>query len=306
MNETILAQITEQWQGKSVGEYLKKELHLTAAQVSSLKFQENGICRNGKKCRTNQILCQGDQLEIRLHKSQAEKGKVEASGRMPEILYEDRDVICVWKPSGRVTHPVAGHKKDTIAGDLVSYFSSKGEQTVIHSIGRLDKDTEGILVFAKNRIAAARLWQQREEGTFYKEYLAWCQGEFEEKEQKEEQTVCVSIGKAASVPGKGQTMQADASGKRAVTHYQVLRQEKELALVRFHLETGRTHQIRVHMAYIGHPLAGDSLYGNGVTHQDAAKLCAWKVRFLQPFTKKEIILEHQTPLWSISSCKVPK
>lgn len=306
MTETIAVQIPENWQGKSIEQYLKKEMLLTAAQIRSLKFCEDGIRRNGKKCRVNQQLQTNDILEIQLREKRDGYGKVEASGVMPEILYEDRDVICVWKPAGRVTHPVAGHRKDTVAGDLVTYFASREEETMIHSIGRLDKDTAGILVFAKNRIAAARLWKQKEEGTFTKEYLAWCQGVFPEAARSREQRLDAPIGKAEAVPGQGQKMQVDKKGKRAVTRYLVLEQQPERALIRLRLENGRTHQIRVHMAYIGHPLEGDSLYGTGIPHRDAARLCAWKVRFLQPFTKKEILLEHQTPLWSISSCKVPK
>ena len=94
-------------------------------------------------------------------------------------------------------------------------------------------------------------------------------------------------------------MRVTEEGRRAVTRYLVWKQEKEQALVRLRLETGRTHQIRVHMAYIGHPLMGDPLYGRGIPHQDVTRLCAWKVRFLQPFTGKEIRLEHCDPMYQI-------
>ncbi len=299
MSQAVSVQIKENWPGKTLEQYLKKELHLTPAQIRSLKFRENGIRRNGERCRVNQILHVGDVLEIQIQESCSDCGKVKASGVMPEILYEDADVICVWKPAGRVTHPVAGHSQDTVAGDLATYFTSLGEPTVIHSIGRLDKDTSGILVFARNRIAAARLWEQKEQGIFTKEYLAWCQGEFPQDALQEEQVIDVPIGKAERVSGQGQKMQVREDGKQAVTHYQVLSQQAGQALVRLWLETGRTHQIRVHMAYIGHPLMGDPLYGSGIPHQDAAMLCAWKVRFLQPFTGKEILLEHRDPMYQI-------
>ena len=154
-----------------------------------------------------------------IREERSDCGKVKGSGVMPEIFYEDRDVVCVWKPEGRVTHPVAGHSQDTVAGDLVTYFTSKREETVIHCIGRLDKDTSGILVFARNRIAAAKLWEQKEQGVFIKEYLAWCQGEFPKDVLKEEQVIDVSIGKAENIPGQGQKMQVWEDGKQAVTHY---------------------------------------------------------------------------------------
>ena len=161
----------------------------------------------------------------------------------------------------------------------MTYLQRQGLQETVHSIGRLDKDTAGILVFARHRIAAARLWQQREDGRFIKEYLAWCEGVFPEEAQWQELELSAALGKVPEVPGQGQRMQVTPTGSLAVTCYQVICQEKERALVRLHLKTGRTHQIRVHMAYIGHPLVGDSLYGHGIPHQDAAMLCAWKVRF---------------------------
>ena len=135
MNQTVTMQGNENWQGKTLEQYLKKELHLTAAQIRSLKFRENGIRRNGERCRVNQILQTEDLLEIMIREERSDCGKVKGSGVMPEIFYEDRDVVCVWKPEGRVTHPVAGHSQDTVAGDLVTYFTSKREETVIHCIG---------------------------------------------------------------------------------------------------------------------------------------------------------------------------
>lgn len=292
MRKVITIQIEERWQGISVQQYLKKELQITSAQIRTLKFQEDGIQKNGQKCRVTEALRPGDELKITLKEKHPDYGKVEASGRMPDILYEDEDVICIWKPAGRVTHPVAGHRRDTVAGDIVTYFDARKEKITVHSIGRLDKDTAGILIFAKNQIAASRLWEQREQGICRKEYLAWCEGIFPQEAQKQEQRISLPLEKSKAEAGRGRKMQVATSGKRAVTWYQVIKQTGTQALVRLHLETGRTHQIRVHMAYIGHPLVGDALYGAGTAHKDAARLCAWKVRFLQPFTKEEIVLSY--------------
>ena len=305
MKKIMEYQIEEEWMGKPVNLYLKQELHLTAAQIRSLKFHEDGIWKNGERCRVNQMLQKGDQLRITLQEKETGVQKVKASGFMPEVLYEDKDVICVWKMSGRVTHPVAGHEKDTVAGDLVTYFAAKKEQVTVRSIGRLDKDTSGILVFAKNRVAAARLWEQRSQGIFQKEYLAWCRGVFPKEAMTKEQCISMPIGKNRSVCKEGQKMHLSADGKMAITRYQVLVQQEEQALVRFYLETGRTHQIRVHMAGLGHPLVGDSLYGSGIHHQDAAKLCAWKVEFLQPFTEQKVELEYRDPLYFSTSLHCP-
>ncbi len=301
----LTTEIPANWQGQTAEQYLRRELQLTAAQIRSLKFQKNGIQRNGFACRMTEKLHPGDILEISLQEKEPDMQKTEPSGQMPDILYEDRDVICVWKPAGRVIHPVAGHRADTVTGDLMTYFLSKDQHTAVHSIGRLDKDTAGILVFAKNRIAAAQLWRQKEEGYFTKEYLAWCEGIFPEEAQKQEQRISFPLEKTPSIQGQAQKMQVVSSGRPAVTYFQVIRQEKTQALVRLRLETGRTHQIRVHMAYIGHPLMGDSLYGHGVLHRDVTRLCAWKVSFFQPFTKEKIRLEHHGPMVQMEWWKNP-
>ena len=172
----------------------------------------------------------------------------------------------------------------------MTYLQSQGLQETVHSIGRLDKDTAGILVFARHRIAAARLWQQREDGWFIKEYLAWCEGVFPEEAQWQEQELSAALGKVPEVPGQGQRMQVTPTGSPAVTCYQVICQEKERALVRLHLKTGRTHQIRVHMAWTGHPLLGDPLYGNGIPGRTRADLTAWRAEFCQPMTGDRIVI----------------
>ena len=168
----------------------------------------------------------------------------------------------------------------------------------MRSIGRLDKDTSGIVVFAKNQIAAARLWKQKEEGTFWKEYLAVCEGRMfpgkpdgtEDGKWSTWHTVDTPIRAAA---GEKMKMCAAEDGQRAVTHYQVLCTGKKRTFLRVRIETGRTHQIRVHMASIGHPVAGDVIYGRADAAQEgsaAENLClyAWKTRFCQPFTGEAI------------------
>ena len=275
-----------------IEQYMKRCLYLTPAQIRSLKFQPGGVMKNHEPCRVKEVFKEGDLLEITWNDEKKSEGKIKASGHFPDILYEDEDVICIWKPSGQVTHPVAGHGNDSVSADLVTYFASRGENSTAHSIGRLDKDTAGILAFARHRIAAEKLWKQKEQGILQKEYLAWCRGVFPKEAGDREQKIEVPIAKMPAENGQGQKMQTVrfGEGKEAVTFYQVIEQREDRALLRLRLKTGRTHQIRVHMASIGHPLVGDSLYADGVPHRDTARLCAWKVSFLQPFTKEEICL----------------
>ena len=214
-----------------------------------------------------------------------------------------------------MVHPSHGHYQDTLSNRLHGYFQKKGEQVTIRSIGRLDRDTSGILAFAKNQVAAARLWKQKEEGIFWKEYLAVCErradsplfqtirilnsrkAEFPEKQSEHWQTIDAPIGK---MDGSLMKMCVREDGLRAVTHYQVIRQNEKYVWLRVRIDTGRTHQIRVHMAWSGHPLAGDVLYNSRERSSEPQdlplQLCAWKAELQQPFTQEVIKLT--APYWA--------
>lgn len=288
--KTLYFVIEESGAGVTVAQYLKRELHFTKAQIRTLKFRENGITVNGVRTRVNQELAAGDHLQLALSDGADRSEQLVPAGGMPVILYEDEDVVCVDKPAGLVVHPSHGHFQDSLSNQMRVYYLKQGTDVKIRSIGRLDKDTSGVVVFAKNQIAAARLWQQRQQGYFKKEYLAWCTGVFSEREREQEHTIAVPL---AHAPGELMKMCAAESEEEpvalhAVTHYQVVKQEHDRALVRLHLETGRTHQIRVHMAYLGHPLLGDPIYGDGISGETHAQLCAWKAEFIQPFTGQKV------------------
>ncbi|MDY2937540.1 MAG: RluA family pseudouridine synthase, partial [Fusicatenibacter sp.] len=156
---------------------------------------------------------------------------------------------------------------------------------------RLDKDTSGVLLIAKNRLAAARLSRQRESGVLRKEYLAIVHGVF--PEEKQEGWICLPLKQeTVIVPDASlvtrMSICQDGEGMPAKTHYQVLCRDKEYSLVGFWLETGRMHQIRVHMSAIGHPLFGDPLYGTGDDGGSRAALHAFRIQFLQPMTGEKI------------------
>lgn len=357
MGKTIAVQITPADAGCTAGDFLKYRMHFTAAQIRSLKFRKDGICVNGERVRVTQILSENDRLELKMGDEAGDMSHLVPMEHPLHILYEDEDLICVWKEAGMVLHPAHGHYSDSLANYLQAYFAKKGEQVQIRSIGRLDKDTSGIVVFAKNKIAAARLWAQRQNGVFKKEYVALCEGSFPKEAYEREQTIDVPLRKmpghknkmcpaAEERCGFAETAQSQTAGEsaeavksqvlgesveaaqggdtedfaedvaesgkiyRAVTHYRVISEEEpcfhkalrvlcrnqaaekmqNMSLVHLRLETGRTHQIRVHMAHLGHPLVGDAVYGHGIAGETSAKLCAWQAQLVQPFNWRKIFL----------------
>ena len=215
-----------------------------------------------------------------------------SSVTMPDILYEDRDVLAVWKPHGIILHPSHGHHGDTLMDRMQERLAQRdgleAADVPLYSIGRLDSDTSGIVVFARNQVAAQRLWQQRMDGRFQKQYLAKCEGHFPEKTDEEQ---CISQP-IAPVPGELNRMRVDPAGKHAVTYCRIWREMENETWLLVHLGTGRTHQIRVHMAWMGYPLVGDSLYGNGKAGETCAALTACSAVFFQPFTGKRIMLNY--------------
>lgn len=289
--ERILTQtVKTEDAGKTVGAFLKERLGFTKAQISSLKFRKKGICLNGQKVRVTETLAKDDELTLCLEEECDDRvsAHLESCEYPLTVLYEDTDVICVWKPAGVVVHPAGGHYRDSMSNYLKAYFEKRGQKVRMRSIGRLDQDASGILVFAKNQTAAARLWEQRENGTFTKEYLALCEGRFPLEAFEQEQTVELPLERADMYK-----MTVSLNGKSACTYYQAVQETPDFTtLVRLHLQTGRMHQIRVHMSAIGHPLVGDPIYGNGIRGETFAQLCAWKCVFVQPFTEEKICVQY--------------
>lgn len=304
--KSIQQVIQDTFAGMSLEQYLKKEMQFTKAQIRSMKFRENGLQINGERVRVTYILKDQDLLKIQLEDQECASDHLEEAEGELEILYEDEDLIAVWKDAGIVVHPSHGHYKDTLSNQISTYFRKQNKYVTVRSIGRLDRDTHGIVVFAKNQVAAAKLWKQKEEGVFWKEYLALCRGKVQgenlqiknKPEYKTEYkiengwyTIDAPIG---SMPGELMKMCVTPMGKEAVTHVQIIsyHENSDCTMVRVRIDTGRMHQIRVHMASVGHPLAGDILYDvcrkQKEEEQPEMFLCAWKTELIQPFTGEKI------------------
>lgn len=300
--------------GRTLEQLLRAE-GFTKKEISRLKFQKNGMTVNGTQCRSTQVLSCGQEIRLNF----MEEGRTAAVAETEDpavcglpslcILYEDADLLIVNKPSGLPCHPGRGHYCDHLGYQVQRYCAANGEAGTVRMIGRLDKDTSGAVVFAKHQIASAKLWKQRESGILQKKYLALVHGSPEQTSF----TISLPIGNAE----EKNRMKISESGKHAVTECKVLKEfirgsreegwreqqrgkEKEtdavISLVQCSLQTGRTHQIRVHMAAVGHPVLGDPFYG---ILDEAVRLClhAERISLIQPFTGKKI--EIQIPVKGI-------
>ena len=222
------------------------------------KLLKNGeVLVDGKAVKASYRVCPGDQVLVDI--PEAVQPEIQAQDMELDILYEDSDVILVNKPKGMVVHPAAGHLNDTLVNGLMAHCRDQlsGINGVMRPgiVHRIDMDTTGVLIACKNDFAHNQIAAQLKEHSITRKYLAVVHGVIKE----DEGTVDASIGRH---PVERKKMSVnEKNGRHAVTHYRVLRRFSGYTYIECQLETGRTHQIRVHMASIGHPLVGDEVYG---------------------------------------------
>ena len=257
----------------------RSELGLSRSAVQKL-MEEGCVRRNGKPGKKNDRLEPGDVVEVTI----PEPREVDVAPREMklDIVYEDEDVVIINKPKGLVVHPAAGHQDDTLVngllyamGDSLSGINGELRPGIVH---RIDKDTSGLLAVAKNDLAHAVLASQLKDHTMARTYEAIVCGTLKE----DSGTVDAPIGRHPTDRKKMCVTQRNS--KPAVTHWEVVRRYRGYTHIRCRLETGRTHQIRVHMAYIGHPILGDTVYGRKKAElgQDSQCLHAGALCFRHP------------------------
>lgn len=259
----------------------------TRSQLKKM-IDDGNIKVNGDVKKANYKVNLGD--EITFDKPEVKKLSLEPENIPLDIVYEDDDVIVVNKPQGMVVHPSPGHFEHTLVNALLyhsplSTINSTYRPGIVH---RIDKDTSGLLMVAKNDMAHQSLAKQLKDKTNTREYVALVHGNIKE----DSGTIDAPLGRS-KVDRKKQAVVKD--GRNAVTHFEVLKRYGDYTLVKCVLETGRTHQIRVHMKYIGHPLVGDQLYGPRKTLGNSGQfLHAEKLGFVHPRTNE--YLEFTAPL----------
>lgn len=265
--------------GVLVDTLLKKHLGLSGTVVRRIKWLPDGILADGQRVNTRFVPKEGQILSVRLSDPERRSGILPVPGPL-DIVYEDEDVIVLNKAPGVPVHPGPGHFEDTVGNFLLSYYDHCGAEGDFHPIHRLDRGTSGLMVVARHPHAQEVLKQQLHTRAFCRTYLAVCEG-----------TPTPAYGQvnAPLGPKEGslveQTVRPD--GREARTRYTVLESQGGRALLRLELDTGRTHQIRVHMAYLGHPLTGDFLYGTEAPDLiGRPALHSYRLSFCHPITKQ--------------------
>lgn len=254
-------------------------------------IEDELVTVNGKIKKSNYKLKFQDEISVTL--KEPVSLNVEPEEIPLDILYEDKDVIVVNKPQGMIVHPASGVKTGTLVNALLNHCSDLSGINGVTRPGivhRIDKDTSGVLVVAKNDNSHNKLAKQLKDHSMTREYLALVEGILKEEEGTVDRPI-------ARHPRDKIKMAVVLNGKRAVTHYKVINRFKNNTLVKCILETGRTHQIRVHMAYIGHPLVGDPVYGYKKQrfNLEGQLLHARKLGFIHPSTGKYIEFETEVP-----------
>ena len=279
-------------EGQRIDRYLSDELEDRSRSYIQKIMKEGYVKVNQKPVKSNYRLSFGDSVEVTL--PEAKEPDIVPENIPLDILYEDQDIILINKPKGMVVHPAAGNPDGTLVNALL--YHCHGRLSSINGVirpgivHRIDKNTSGLLIVAKTDSAHNFLAAQIKEHSFTREYEAVLTGG---RLKTPIGTVDAPIGR--SKYDRKKMCVTEQNSKHAVTHYEVLEELGQYSLVKFRLETGRTHQIRVHSAYIGHPVYGDDVYGKAVKGIEGQCLHAKKIGFIHPATKEYMEFDSELP-----------
>lgn len=274
---------------KTIKQILKENLFISDKLLSFLKKNNLILCNNQKIINLNFLSKPNDIIKVDLNFEEDNSNIVPTKMDL-NIIYEDEALLILNKPAGIPVHPSMLHYTNSLSNGVRYYFDSINLKKKIRPVNRLDRNTSGIVIFAKNQYIQECLIHQMQTKEFKKIYLAVVEGHLD----KLEGTIDAPIArKENSIIERC----VNENGEKAVTHYKVLKQsfERNYDLIECLLETGRTHQIRVHFSYIGHPLIGDTLYGNDSKYINRQSLHAYKIEFIHPISHKLMQLTADVP-----------
>ena len=284
--------VSQEEKGKRLDTYIPSvDTDITRTSAQRL-IEDGNILVNGKNAKVSYKIQENDKISVEI--PEPKQIELKAQNIPIEIIYEDSDIIVVNKPKGMVVHPANGNPDGTLVNaimaickDSLSGIGGKIRPGIVH---RIDKDTSGLLIVAKNDNAHVKMSEQIKNHEVKKTYIALVRGVFKENEA----TIDMPIGRSTSDRKK---MAVNKNGKNAITHIKVLKRFDKYTLLKVNIETGRTHQIRVHLSHIGYPIVGDYTYSNGKNEFDVIGQClhAQKLEFKHPITQKDMCLEAELP-----------
>lgn len=283
--------VNEENIGKRIDAYLAENTEHSRSNIQRL-IENEKILVNGKKTKVSYKVQLND--EISIEDEEAKEIELKAQDIPIDILYEDSDIIVVNKPKGMVVHPANGNPDGTLVNAVMAIcknsLSGIGGEIRPGIVHRLDKDTSGVIIVAKNDKAHINLSEQIKNHKVEKTYIALVKGFVKENEA----TINMPIGRSTKDRKK---MAVNKNGKNAITHFKVIERFKNYTLLQVKIETGRTHQIRVHLSEIGYPIVGDTTYSNGKNEWGIEGQClhAKSLKFKHPITCKEMFIEAPLP-----------
>ena len=279
-------------EGKRLDAYVSSQNEEVTRTTAQRLIEQGNILVNGKKQKASYKVLVGDVITI--EKVQAQAIELKAQEIPIEIIYEDNDIIVVNKPKGMVVHPANGNPDGTLVNAIMAIckdsLSGIGGEIRPGIVHRLDKDTSGILIVAKNDMAHINISEQIKNHETEKTYVALVRGIVKENEA----TINMPIGRSNKDRKK---MAVTRDGKNAITHFKVLKRYEKYTLLEIKIETGRTHQIRVHLSHIGYPVVGDYTYSNGKNDfgVEGQMLHSKRIKFKHPKTGEQMELEARLP-----------
>lgn len=277
-------------EGTKLREYLKREMGISTRLIRSASIQKR-IFINNEVVKMNRVIKNGEIIKIDLEKEESQNIAPEKIDI--DIVYEDEDILVVNKKPFMVVHPTKTYQSGTLANGVINYFMESNQNCIVRLVSRLDMNTSGLIIIAKNQFSHGMLSKAMSENKVEKRYLAIVHGIFKEKQG----TIDKPIYRPEGIEN-GTRRVVDERGQRSITHYKVVEEFSDSSLVECKLETGRTHQIRVHLSYLGHPIYGDVLYGDGDNEVDLIErqaLHAYGLDFKSPRTEKELSLRADLP-----------
>ena len=286
---TLEKKVSKEYEGATIREFLKEDLGLSSRLIRRSAIEKR-ILVNKKEVRMRYIVHTGDLVQINLQSDESQNITPEKMDL--DIVYEDEDILVINKKPYMVVHPTKTYQSGTLANGVLFYFKETNQNCIVRLVSRLDMNTSGLIIIAKNQFAHMALSKEMEENNLEKRYLAIVHGNLKEKEGTIDAPIYRPDGEEF-----GTMRIVDERGQRSITHYKVIESFKDADLVECLLETGRTHQIRVHIKHLGHPIYGDTLYGFEGDEELIPRqaLHAYGLDFKSPKTKETLSLRAKLP-----------